>query len=54
MPDFGPYSSLSVTKNGRHVLMGGKKGHLAMLDWKNKNLVTEFQAKDKVRDVCFL
>ena len=54
LPDFGPYESLSVTRNGRHVLMGGKKGHLAMLDWKNKNLVTEFQAKDRVRDVCFL
>ena len=54
LTDFGPYSSLSVTKNGRHVLLGGNKGHLAMLDWKRKNLVVEFQAKEKVNDVCFL
>ena len=25
-----------------------------MLEWKRKNLLMEFQAKDKVRDVCFL
>lgn len=25
-----------------------------MVDWKSKKLITEFQAKEKVRDVCFL
>jgi U3 small nucleolar RNA-associated protein 7 len=25
-----------------------------MLEWKSKRLVCEFQAKEKVRDVCFL
>ena len=54
LTDFGPYSGLSVTRNGQHILLGGKKGHLAMLEWKRKNLVMEFQAKDKVKDVCFL
>ena len=54
LSDFGPYSSLSVTKNGKHMLLGGKKGHLAMLDWKRKDLVMEFQTKEKVNDVCFL
>lgn len=29
--DFGPYMGLDVTKNGKHVLLGGRKGHLAML-----------------------
>ena len=42
MSDFGPYSGLSVTRNGQHVLLGGRKGHLAMLEWKSKNLVMEF------------
>ena len=54
LTDFGPYGSLSVTKNGRHVLLGGNKGHLAMLDWKKKDLVVEFNAKERVNDVCFL
>ena len=54
LKDFGPYSGLSVTRNGQYVLLGGRKGHLAMLEWKRKNLLMEFQAKDKVRDVCFL
>ena len=50
LPDFGPYT-LDITRNGKYLLLGGRKGHLAMLDWKSKNLVCEFQAKDKVRDV---
>ena len=50
MPDFGPYN-LDITRNGKYLMLAGRKGHLAMLDWKTKNLVCEFQAKDKVRDV---
>ena len=42
LDDFGPYSGLDVTRNGQHVLIGGRKGHLALLEWKNKNLVMEF------------
>jgi len=54
LTDFGPYCGLDVTRNGKHILVGGRKGHLAMLDWKNKDLVVEFNAKEKIRDVCFL
>jgi U3 small nucleolar RNA-associated protein 7 len=25
-----------------------------MVEWKSKKLITEFQAKEKVKDVCFL
>jgi U3 small nucleolar RNA-associated protein 7 len=53
LKDFGPYQ-VAATRNGKHILLAGRKGHLAMLDWKRKNLVCEFQAKDKIRDVCFL
>jgi len=53
LTDFGPYT-FDLSKNGKHVLLGGRRGHVAMLDWKKKQLVCEFQAKDKVRDVCFL
>lgn len=54
LPDFGPYTGLSVTRNGRYIVMGGKKGHIAALDWRNKDILCEFQAKDRVNDVQFL
>ena len=42
LPDFGPYSGLSTTRNGQHLLLSGRKGHLVMLEWKRKNLNLEF------------
>jgi len=42
LKDFGPYKSIDFTSNGKHVLMGSKKGHVAMLNWKNKELICEF------------
>ena len=35
-------------------MIGSKKGHIALLDWKKKDLLCEFQAKEIVRDVHFL
>ena len=43
-----------MTRNGRNLLLGGKKGHLALLDWKEKDLRLEFQTKQLIRDVKFL
>lgn len=54
MEEYGPYSAFDVTKNGRHLLLGGKKGHLSLLDWRRKDLICEFQAKQTIRDVKFL
>lgn len=54
MTDFGPYVGLDVTRNGKYLLLGGKKGHLSIVDWKQKSLVLEFHAKELVRDVKFL
>lgn len=42
LPDFGPYRGLDVSRNGRYILMGGKKGHVCALDWKEKDLLCEF------------
>lgn len=53
LQEYGPYA-FDVTRNGRHLLLGGKKGHLSLLDWKRKDLVSEFQAKQLIRDVKFL
>ena len=39
---FGPYKSLDFTRNGQHLVIGSKKGHIALLDWKKKDLLCEF------------
>lgn len=31
LPDLGPYA-IDYTRNGRFLLLGGRKGHLALLD----------------------
>ncbi|GAQ78070.1 WD40 repeat-like superfamily protein [Klebsormidium nitens] len=53
LPDLGPYS-LDYTRSGRHLLVGGRKGHLAIMDWARAQLVTELQVKETTRDVQFL
>ncbi|CAI9755718.1 unnamed protein product [Fraxinus pennsylvanica] len=53
LPDLGPYS-LDFTPSGRYVTVAGRKGHMAILDMKNMNLIKEFQVRETVRDVVFL
>jgi len=50
---FGPYK-INYTRNGRFLLMGGAKGHLAAIDWRTKNLRCEVHACESVRDVVWL
>ena len=51
--EWGRYS-LDYTRNGRHLLLGSEKGHLAMLDWKRKSIVCEINVKETIRNVKFL
>ncbi|KAI7866091.1 WD40-repeat-containing domain protein [Spinellus fusiger] len=53
LPDFGPYA-IDYTRNGRHLLMGGQKGHLAAFDWQTGKLHFETHVKETVRDVSWL
>ncbi|KAF4369718.1 hypothetical protein G4B88_022116 [Cannabis sativa] len=53
LPDLGPYT-LDFTSSGRHMAVGGRKGHLAIVDMKNMNLTKELQVRETVRDVVFL
>ena len=41
----------TTTPTLRHLLMGGYKGHVATMDWKDKRLGTEFHVREAVRDV---
>jgi len=53
LPQLGPYS-VDFSRNGRHALLGGRLGHLAMVDWQRGQVVCEVQVKEATRDVCFL
>ncbi|XP_023642484.1 probable U3 small nucleolar RNA-associated protein 7 [Capsella rubella] len=53
LPDFGPYR-LDFTASGRHMLAGGRKGHIALVDMMSMNLIKEIQVRETVRDVAFL
>lgn len=53
LQDFGPYS-MDLTRNGRYLLLAGRKGHLATVDWKAGRLVSELHVRERTRACAFL
>eukprot|EP00798_Chlamydomonas_sp_ICE-L_P015753 gene15753-21876_t len=53
LPDLGPYN-IDFTRSGRYMLLGGRRGHLAIMDWQKAKMVTELQVAETTRDVAFL
>ena len=37
LAEFGPYQ-MDYTRNGRHLLLGGSKGHIAAMNWESAKL----------------
>ena len=53
LPVYGPYK-LDYTRNGRWLLMGGRRGHIVLMDWMDMKLSSELQLRETVRDITFL
>ncbi|KAI5457382.1 WD40-repeat-containing domain protein [Mariannaea sp. PMI_226] len=53
LTDLGPYT-FDYSRNGRDLLLGGRKGHVATMDWREGKLGCEIQLGETVRDVKWL
>ena len=42
LEELGPYR-VAFTRSGRHMLLAGRKGHLALMDWRRAHVVAELQ-----------
>lgn len=53
LPEFGPYL-IDFTRNGRGLLIGGKLGHVAAMDWRTGRLDCELHLNETVHAVKYL
>ena len=53
LEDLGPYL-VDYTRNGRDLLLAGRQGHVATMDWRSGELRCELQLQETVRDAKWL
>ncbi|KAI3402799.2 utp7 [Candida oxycetoniae] len=51
--EFGPYQ-FDFSRNGRNLLIGGRKGHVAAIDWRTGGLSSELYLNETVHAVKYL
>lgn len=54
LDDLGPYDVCEYSRNGRNLLVAGRKGHVATFDWRDGKLGCELQLNETVRDARWL
>jgi len=50
---YGPYH-IDYSLNGNNLIVAGEKGHLSMIEWRDKNLICELKVNEKINSVRFL
>ncbi|ORY06247.1 WD40-repeat-containing domain protein [Clohesyomyces aquaticus] len=50
----GPYDVCDYTRNGRELLIAGRKGHVACMDWRDGKLGCELHLNETIRDAKWL
>ncbi len=54
LENLGPYDVCEYSRNGRDLLIAGRKGHVATFDWRDGKLGCEIQLNETVRDARWL
>lgn len=54
LDNLGPYDVCEYSRNGRDLLIAGRKGHVATFDWRDGKLGCELQLNETVRDATWL
>ncbi|EDO14981.1 hypothetical protein Kpol_387p7 [Vanderwaltozyma polyspora DSM 70294] len=53
LKEFGPYS-IDYSKNGTHLLISGRKGHIASMDWRKGELRAELNLNESCYGATYL